>query len=273
MIAPAPAAKDRPALQRARGSGRLQFDEAGLRVLFQQGCTKLRLPRALPGALQEAVVINSSGGVTGGDRLALEIGVGQGAALSVASQAAERIYRAAGGVGEIRNDLRLGAAARLDWLPQETILFDGAALARRLEVDMAATARLLAVETLVFGRSAMGERVERLELQDHWRIRRGGQLVWADSLRLQRPGRESRAGMAGMAALATLLFVAPGAEARLAETRAILHRLHGVEAGASAWNGLLLVRLACEDAQELRKGLVALIKALRGLALPRVWML
>ncbi len=272
---PEPEEKLSPALQRARGAGRLRFGAGGLETLYQQGCIKLRLPRVAPGALAEAVVINSSGGVTGGDRLSLEVSLGACGALSLASQAAERIYRSAGGVARITNRLTLGAGARLDWLPQETILYDSAALARRLEVDMAADARLLAVETLVFGRAAMGERVGALHLRDAWRIRRAGRLIWADSLRLDLPDpvQHRSAGMGGLNALATMILVAPEAESRLGAVRARIGRMAGVDVGASAWNGLLLVRLAASDAQDLRKGLVELIAPLRGLALPRVWML
>ncbi len=263
----------RSTLQRARGCGRLQMGARGLEVLYQQGCLKLRLPRVVAGAPPEAVVINSSGGVTGGDRLALEVGLGAGSALSVASQTAERIYRATDGTAEIANRLEVGRDARLDWLPQETILFDGAALSRRLEVNMAENARLLAVETLVFGRAAMGERVQRLHLRDHWRVRRGGRLIWADSLRLDRPSTPERAGLCGVNALSTLLMVTPDVEAYLSPVRAILAKTEAVEAAASAWDGKLIVRLLSADAQKLRNALVPLLIELRGLALPRVWML
>ena len=262
------------AMQRARGQGRLGLTATGLEELYQQGCIKLRLLRRA-GALPEAVVINSSGGITGGDRLMLEARLGAGAGAVLTSQAAERVYRSPGGVGEVDNRLRLGPGARAHWLPQETILFDGAGLSRRLEVEMAADARLLAAEMLVFGRAAMGEAVTRLSLRDHWRIRRDGRLIWADSLRLDLPGAGAagRATLAGRRAMATLVLVAPGAEAHLDRLRDILAQASGVEAGASAFNGLVLVRMIAENAHDLRKALMAALEQLGGLALPRVWML
>ncbi len=275
-------------LQRARGRGVIAVGARGLERLHQQGCVKLRLVRAGAGAgragLTEAVVINSSGGVTGGDRLELRARAGAGAALSLSTQAAERGYRARPreAPAQVSNRLELGPGARLDWLPQETILFDGARLERRLEVDMAADARLLACEVVVLGRAAMGEALIRLHLRDHWRIRRAGRLIRADSTGLDLPGgaARGRGGLAGIGAWANVVLAAPGAEAHLERLRALLAAdlpgggpEGGVESGASAIEGLVLVRLLAADAQALRIRLMAVLELLRGVALPRVWML
>jgi urease accessory protein len=145
---------------------------------------KVRFPRG--SAHPQAVIINTGGGLAGGDRIEQHIAIGEGAEASVVTQAAERVYRA---LGEATTtvDVRLSVAenARLNWLPQETILFDRARLSRSIEADIAASARLLIGETIIFGRTAMGETVRSGLLADRWRIRRGGKLVFAETVRLE----------------------------------------------------------------------------------------
>lgn len=267
--------------QRARGRAELAFrtraagaPATALSVLYQEGSAKIRLPSPPPGAPPEAVLINTAGGLTGGDRFAFSVAVGDAARATVTTQAAERIYRAAG-PEPAHVDVRLSveSGARLDWLPQETILFDRSALARTLTVDLAADAALLAVEAFVFGRSAMGETVRSVALRDAWRVRRAGRLVFADGFRVNGDAEAILRGPAtgaGAVACATLLYVAPNAEARLDATRAALAAMQG-ETGVSAWNGLLVARFLAGSGQALRRDLVAALGALRTDPLPRVW--
>jgi urease accessory protein len=264
-------------LERARGEARVSFAAEGGRTriadLFQSGSAKIRFPRIEPGRPPEAVFLNTAGGVTGGDRLYFSIAVREGAAAIATTQAAERIYRREEGTGEIEANLSVAAGGRLDWLPQETILFDRSALARRLTADVAADATLLAAETVVLGRAAHGETVRECVLRDAWRIRRGGRLAFADGLRLDGDATatmSTRATGKGATAFATLVYVAPDAEARLDTARAALDGAPA-EAGASAWNGLLTARLLAADSQALRAALVRLVESLRGTTMPRVW--
>ncbi len=193
---------------------------------------------------------------------------GPNAALCITSQAAERVYRAAGGHAEISNTLSLEEQARLDWLPQETILFEGSQLKRQLNISLAESAHLLALETVVLGRTAAGEILRDVGLNDQWRVRRGGKLVFADGLRFSGLKGESRATFGPNFALASLLYVAPDAEARLPQARSLLT---GCEAAASAWNGLLSVRFIAADLFLLRQTLIPFLIAFRGETLPRVW--
>ncbi|MDE1146948.1 MAG: urease accessory protein UreD [Azospirillaceae bacterium] len=234
--------------------------------LYQSGSARLRLPKG-PGL--EGVLINTGGGLTGGDVLETEVIVPVGARATVTTQAAEKIYRASGGEAVVLNQLTVGG--RLDWLPQETILFDGARLARRLDVDMDAGATLLAVESVVFGRTARGERVTSGLFRDDWRIRRDGRLAYADRVRLSGDidAQLSRPAVAARArAAASCLYVAPDAEAQVDAVRGLLG---GVSAGASAWNGLLALRLVAADGQALLRALAPVIEFLRGMPVPRVW--
>ncbi|MDB5447547.1 MAG: ureD, partial [Phenylobacterium sp.] len=240
--------------------------------LYQDGCAKIRLPRDAAAHGLEAVLINTAGGLTGGDRLAWRVEAGAGAALTLTTQACERIYRASADRAEVAVRLVAEAGARIDWLPQETILFDRAALARTFDVDLAAGARLLAVEAVVLGRTAMGERVCSGLLRDRWRVRRDGRLVFADDLRFEGDiaALTARAPvLSGACAFASLVLVAQDAERDLERVRAAL----GPCGGASAFEGKLFARVVAREGLALRRALVPAIEALRGEALPRVWRL
>ncbi|MCA1494265.1 urease accessory protein UreD [Sinorhizobium alkalisoli] len=268
--------------QRAWGKGRLiaKFQGGRTRIaeLYQEGCAKLRLPKTFDGTM-EAVLINSSGGVTGGDRLNWAFEAGEGTSLTLATQACEKIYKASAGTAEIETRLSVSAGARIDWLPQETILFDRASLSRVLEVDLASDAVLLAVEAVLLGRKAMGETVHTGLFRDRWRVSSGGKLIHAENLTLADEIARLAARppvLGGAAAFATLLYVAPDSEAMLSKLRAAL--------AAVAWAGVshhrvggrdkVVARMVAADGYELRKILVPLISHLRkDASVPKVWTL
>ncbi|AHM04826.1 Urease accessory protein UreD [Roseibacterium elongatum DSM 19469] len=261
--------------QRARGRAAVRLGSgpaARLRDLAQAGCAKAMLPR-MHGRAPEVVFLNTSGGITGGDRLAYELEIGAGARAVGTTQTAERAYRAASGNGRVATRLTLGAGAVLDWLPQELILFDGAAIDRRLTVDMAADAELVMLETLVLGRAAMGERLSQVLLQDHRSVRRGGRLDMLEVVRLgpEDLARPGVAGLNGAVALATLTLMAPNAGDRLDRLRAALPADGPVRAAASAWDGRLTARFQSRDAHRLRIALAQAITTLTNRPVPRVW--
>jgi urease accessory protein len=263
-----------PRLQRARGEGCIHVHRRDGRVrvkrLYQEGCAKIRTPRDPDAAGLEAVLINSAGGLTGGDRLSWAAAVGEDSQLSLTTQACERIYRSAGGPAEVEVRLRGEARSSLYWLPQETLLFDGGELERRFDVDLDTGASLLAVEAVILGRTAMGEQVRRGRLGDRWRVRREGRLVFADEIRLEGAVAETAsqpAVLAGGRAFASILVVGSDAETKLAAVRAAL----GAHGGASAFDGKLFARLTTEDGFALRQALVPALEALRAAPLPRVW--
>lgn len=264
-------------LERAEGVMRLAFRRrAGatrLATLYQEGCAKARLPRPLPGAEPEAILINTAGGLTGGDRLSFEVLAGPASSATITTQACERIYRSTGEDAVVANRLVVEAGARLAWLPQETILFDGGRLVRRLEVDLAEGAELIAVEAVLFGRAAMGEAVRSGALRDRWRVRRNGKPIHADDFRIEGDiaGRlAARATLGGYRAMATVLVVCPEPEERLDRAREIIGSL----GGASAWGGKLVVRLLAEDSLALRRHLEPLLSfLLTDRPLPKVWQL
>ena len=266
-------------LQRAVGELRVVVKRFGaetvLDELRQVGCLKARFPRRIVPGWMDMVMLNTGGGVAGGDRLDLAFGIGAGGRATIAAQAAERFYRArvADAPSRVRTRLTVEAGASLEWLPQETILFDRCALDRRLEVDLAADACFLGVETVVFGRTAMGEQVRQGWLRDLIRVRHGGSLLLHDAIRLDGEVAAALARPAvggGARVVATMVYVAPDAAARLDAVRAALEP---AEAGASVWNGMLVARILGADSASVRGTVVAALNVLRdNRPLPRVWL-
>jgi len=264
--------------QRAVGQLALGFQRepdapTRIKTFYQQGCLKARLPRSVVHGTCEAVLMNISGGVAGGDVLATSITLQPGAQVLVATQAAERIYRALNAVpAQITTSIRLEAGASLDYLPQETIFFDGFVLNRRMEIDLAPDAAFLAVESFVYGRQAMGEQVHEGRLRDAIRLRRNGVLQLAEMTRLDgdiAATLQRKSVGDGRMAMASLIYAAPNAAARLAPLRAALD---GHMAGASIVEGILRARLLAPTAASLRNAVIAAIAVCRdGRALPRVW--
>jgi urease accessory protein len=216
--------------------------------------------------------------VAGGDQFALDVSVAPGARLVITTAAAEKIYRSLGPDAVIDVNLKVGAGSSLAWLPQETILFDRARLARAIDIELADDAQLIFVEALVFGRSGMGERVRHGRLSDRWRIYRQKRIVHAEAMRLDAeiaPKLAQPAVTKGGLAVATLL-VLPGDETTAAGVRALGHKFRGQkfrgEVAASAWKGMMVARLCAADGAALRHDLVAILSAVRGMSLPRLWL-
>jgi urease accessory protein len=258
-------------MQRSDGRCTIEFtrriDRSVVDRLFQEGCCKARFSGA-----GEAILINTAGGLTGGDRLEWTVAVGGRAAATITTQASEKIYRSLGGdPARVETILRVDAQAALYWLPQETILFNGSDLSRLIEADVAETGELVCFEAFAFGRKAMGESLTQCRLADRWRIRRAGRLIHADDLRLEgdvatQLGRRAIAG--GGLAMATILCVSPHCEAKLDSLRAVL----GEAGGASAFGGKLLARVVAKDSYELRKILFPALGCVLGdRALPKIW--
>jgi urease accessory protein len=286
-LLPLPTPQTSVPMQRTRGGGRLSVKqsagESRIDRLFQEGSARIRIPRVPGGSPLEAVLINTAGGLTGGDRMDWSFEAGEGASMTLATQACEKTYKAHGtSEARVFVQLKLNPESSLAWLPQETILFDRARLSRMIDVDMVAGSRLLMVEPLVFGRLAMRESVTEGHFRDRWRIRLDGHLVHAEDMRLgphiaDTLGRAAVAG--GGLAVATVLMIAPEAEARLTAARQLI----GTSGGASFLfarrpgtempaTGKLLARIVARDSYELRKVLVPLIRLLNPLGgMPKVW--
>ena len=261
--------------QRAEGVGRVSAQLHGtttrLKELYQDGSAKIRLPRPASEAL-EAVLMNTAGGLTGGDRFEWTVEAGPGAAISVTTPACERVYKSASGPAVVHNHLVIGTGGHIDWLPQETILFEQSRLNRRLDAELAEGATLTALEAVLLGREAMGEAARSALLDDHWRISRGGKLVHAEANRLSASDleRDALSMLAGNNAFATLVHIADNAEMRLAGVRSLIPT--EARAAASAVGERLVVRILAPSGLALRRLITPLLMELStGRALPRLW--
>jgi urease accessory protein len=261
-----------------RAQGAVRFDvrcEDGVTRrgrLHESGSLRVRFPSP-EGEGLSAVFVNTAGGVAGGDRFDIAIAAGEGARLTLTTAAAEKVYRAPNAPAQLDISLKAADGAHLAWLPQETILFDAAKISRRIDIDLAESASLLLCEIVVFGRAAMGERMERGEFVDRWRLRRGGRLVFAETVRLDGDigAKLARPAVAkGGAAIATALIV-PGDEAIVERIREAANSFGG-EVGISAWNGFAMARFCAQDAAALRADMMTVLGRASPTALPRLWL-
>lgn len=259
---------------RARGCVRLSVKGTprgtAIDGLHQAGSAKVVFPRARTGL--QAVTVNTAGGITGGDRFEYAFAASEDTHLTITTQAAERAYGAQSSqTGRLDSTLTVAEGARLDWLPQETILFDRSRFARKMQIELAPSARLLFVEPLVFGRAAMGEGCTDIEFLDRIDIHRDGGPLFVDAVTLRGNVTDQMKVLAqGAGALASLVYVAPDAAAHLDPIRAILP----VTAGASViGEDLLHVRFLAPDSFDLRAALIPVLDRLTQNSLPRAWMI
>jgi urease accessory protein len=261
-----------------RAQGAVKFD-----VKFQDGVTRrgrlhesgslrVRFPSPEADGLS-GVFVNTAGGIAGGDRFDIDISTGEASRLTLTTAAAEKVYRAAGPAAQLNIALKAEARSHLAWLPQETILFDRARIVRRIDIDLAEDASLLLCEIVVFGRSAMGEKMLHGEFVDRWRLRRGGRLVFAETIRLDGDIGEKLKHPAiakGGVAIGTALIV-PGDDAVVERIREASQSFGG-EVGISCWNGFAMARFCAQDAARLRADMIAVLGRASGAALPRLWL-
>jgi urease accessory protein len=293
--------------ERACGATRLEF-KAGpdgrtvLTDLYQRAPCRVLFPESESDEPIQAVLLTTSGGLTGGDRVRVDVNVRAGAQVTVTTQAAEKLYRALAQDDATKVDIGMTVEAGCwaEWLAQETILFNGARLRREFQANVSGRGRLLAVDTVVLGRTAMGECFDTGFLHDAWRIRRDGRLIWADALHMPAditeapqeialdasselrptiktrnfPGtprlRAARFGFGTAVACSTVVYVGDDVAQQLAAARKLLGESRvlrasplSITAAATALDGLLLVRVLADDAAEMRAAIMELIGGLR----------
>jgi len=248
-------------LQRAEGCCRIVLGgpetKTRLAELFQRSPIRVFFPRSGCDAMGEAVLVNTAGGVAGGDKLQFEVIALAGASAAVTTQAAEKVYRALREPARVVTRLRACQAAKLAWLPQETIIFNQARLVRETEIDLSSGSEVLALEWLVLGRAAHGEQLTGGQIKDSWRVKKDGRLIWADSFRASEEGIPHlyrRALLSSCRALGTLVYFGPDASLRaefMRDTAASL-RCH---CGVTLVGGLIVARFAAEMFSDLRQAL------------------
>ena len=265
---------EKTTLQRARGAIDLVIVSGKLKRFYQSGSAKIFIPKTYA-KTTEAVLVNTAGGLTGGDIFGAKLRADGDTHLTVSTQTAERVYCALGPqAAKITIDIDLGGKASLHWLPQETILFDGAGFSRHLKVEMDDAASFLASEMMVFGRTAMHETVRQGNISDQWRISRDGRLIHAEALRLDGHIDEKLlqpASADGGVCVATTLYVSRDAEAKADAVRSFFKNHDDVRTAVSAWDGKLVIRSVCGNTARLKKLMAQFIKQFRSIANPRVW--
>ncbi len=273
--------RSRPVMQRTRGAAECTFKvrdgKTVLDNLRQSGSFKVRIPKTPTTSVPEAVLLNTAGGLTGGDKLSFYGRIAADGDAIFTTQASERAYRSVSGDAEVTTNLSVGARARMAWLPQETIMFDCARLSRSFDVQMEANAVLLAHESVVFGRTAMNETVRAGSFRDTWKIYQGGNLMHADAMKVsgdisQKLGRA--ATLNGALAMATILYIGPDIDEQVDIARYVMAHIDSekVTGGASGWAGKLVCRIVARDGASLRGMVSPVLEALNnGRALPRVW--
>jgi urease accessory protein len=270
-------------LQRASGVGRLVLESFGgdtrIKDLFQKSPIRIMFPRFGVSVLEEAVLINTAGGIAGGDRLEYGITALANASITVTSQAAEKIYRALNEPSRIITKLKAHGLAKLAWLPQETIVFNRAKVNRETEIEISSGAELLALEWLVLGRAAHGEEVVSGCIIDSWRVKKDGRLVWADTFRatdemfLQ---IHRKALLSDCTAIGTLIYFGPHLDSRLEALREIGPRL-GCHCAATSVAGLIIVRFAAKLSSDLRRAMRGALQQFSGnlvggpFRVPKMW--
>ncbi|MGE8940275.1 urease accessory protein UreD [Leptospira interrogans] len=265
-------------LAQVRAVGRVEIScgsgPTGTRLvdLVEQGGYRVKFPDPTGTAI-EPVIINTGGGVAGGDRLDIDIRANEGAHVATSTATAERIYRSSGADTYVTINLHAADGAILSWLPQATILFSGARLSRRFNIDVSGGARLLMAEATVFGRVASGETMGPGIYRDDWRVRRDGRLLFAESVRMDGHIGDTiakTAVMNGARSSGLMLYVGADAEDRRADLRESLQSRSGIH-GISAWNGMLVLRVLAGGLSDVHDLMQQAIKALTRAPLPRTW--
>jgi urease accessory protein len=237
-------------LQRADGSARivLSGSEMGTRIMdvFERSPIRIMFPKTAGDAVMEAVLINTAGGIAGGDRLKFDVTALANASIAVTSQAAEKVYRALSEPARISTKLKACEASRLAWLPQKTIIFNLSRLSRKTEIELSSGAELLALEWLVLGRAAHGEAIAGGHISDSWRVRFDGRLVWADSFHAADETfrhLHRKALLSDCKAIGTLIYFGPNLNARLEFLRDMAPSL-GCHCAVTSVGGLIVARFA-----------------------------
>ncbi len=254
--------------QRAYGVGDISIQNGRLSRFFQKGSLKMLRPKR---DANDVVLINTSGGLTGGDDFKFSALIGEGSELTVTTQAAERVYQSTDGAANVINNIEISADAHCSWIPQETIIYNHGHLARALNVNIEKRGKFLGVETLVFGRHAMGETIDKINLSDRWHITYDNSPAYIEQLKIESPEQlSSPFGFAGAKAMSNLVYIGEDAKHKLEPIRSILEKVSTLGA-ASAWNNNLVIRLLGHDARILRQDLITILRALNNKPIPQVW--
>lgn len=228
------------------------------------------------GEVCHAIIVHPPGGIAGGDELNLKVATGANASALLTTPGAAKWYRSAGPLA--RQQVALEVGGTLEWLPQESIVFDGALAQTEYAVHLAAGASLIGWDIVCLGRTGSGERYSRGSYRNAISVRRDGRLLWLERGRVEGGGRllDSPAGLAGNPVYGTLFAAFPHFEKRiLAELRE--QTPTSGRGAVTLLPGILLARYLGSSSEAARRYFIALWRVLRP-ALngreaiePRIW--
>jgi len=266
------------------GGARVRFgidqDKTVLKDLYQSDPVRVLFPDNPPGELMIGVLTTTSGGLVGGDKIRIDIEADRHTASMIMAQAAEKIYRSTGEDCLIDISISADNGSWFEWLPQETILHQGARLRRTTRLNLVGDARVLAGEFLVFGRHAMGETLSEGLVRDCWSVCKDERALWSDAFNME--GDLSGiinhpAGLGGARGMANVVYAGPDACERLEMARSFLPTQTNIRTGATVVNDVLLVRWLGSDVFLLRKAFATFWMRFRNQVgqqpekLPRLW--
>ncbi len=225
-------------------------------------------------SVAHAIIVHPPGGVVGGDELKINAQVGDGAQVLLSTPGAAKWYRGNGHISRQRIDIKVSAGASLEWLPQETILFDQANVEFDSCIDLEADARYIGAEILCFGRTASGERFAQGRVRQHLSVRVDGKLLWLEqgSLLGGSDAMHGPLGLAGYTVCATIISVGGPLKRdvveRLRHACAPLANNVG-QFGATQMKSLLSVRFLGNSSEVARQVMLAAWQILRPALLER----
>lgn len=238
------------------------------------GPLKVQRPFYPEGDVCHVYVLHPPGGVVAGDCLTIAVNVAAESAALVTTPAAGKFYRSDGKVAQQQVRLTVAADASLEWLPQETIIYEGARMASELRLELAAGSRFIGWEMFALGRPAANEGFTTGEAGMNWLIFRSGKLFYRERLIIDAQAFATNWGLNGHSACGTL-FACPAASAQLESVRQLIGDSAG--RGVTLIDDMLICRALDSRADQLREFFQQVWRTLRpdvvqrDACTPRIW--
>lgn len=265
---------------------KLTYQQQGQTTLpiqtYSQAPYKLQRPFYPQGkGLCYTTILHTAGGMVGGDQLSQSIHLQSNAHAVITTAAASKVYRSNGLFAGVDVEIEVGDQACLDYLPRETILFNGAQYQQNLRVNLASTATWLGWEIVRFGRSARGEKLLQGEARSRTEVWQNQQLIWVDCpwLPARKQVWDTPHGLGGCPLVGTLVWLGkPVPPEMMNQVRKLWNEAETTgEAGTTALMSGLLCRYRGHSRAEVINWFTNVWQLLRqwdgkeALVTPRVW--
>ena len=253
--------------QRAIGKLEISFlntdEETSICDLHQSGSLKVLIPKA-KSTYAEAVLINTGGGIVGGDYLSVEVNAFNETKTWVTTQASEKVYRSDGELSHLKSRINIGNNSTLFWCPKETILFNNSKFKRNLEFNIKTSSKLFIVENVVFGRLASGELDADCFFFDQWRIKRDEKLIFAENFLFEnKKSMYRKTNLGDYRSLLNIVYVSKDSNNYLNKMRNIISA-GNIFGEASCWNDFIYLRALANNTVEFKKTIEEILILLVG---------